>query len=84
MPIYEDEEDWEGENDEDENGNAHIAGILEKWPQSSHYFIGTMILTWALLGFPDRILCFSQQDSMDFYGQYKTKNKDSTKLQVSH
>ena len=24
MPIYEDEEDWEGENDEDENGNVRV------------------------------------------------------------
>jgi hypothetical protein len=24
VPIYDDEEDWEGENDEDENGNAHV------------------------------------------------------------
>jgi len=24
MPIYDCEEDWEGENDEDENGNTHF------------------------------------------------------------
>ncbi len=24
MPIYDDEEDWKVENDEDENGNAHV------------------------------------------------------------